>query len=226
MVALAAGVAVLIAAPNFTEAPAEPLQVAFVVSEGANLMDVAGAWEVFQDTMLEQKGSDMVMPYRLYTVAETRAPIHMAGGMQVIPDFTFDDAPPPRIVVIGAQSGKPQKMIDWVRRANAKGDLVLSVCTGAFKLALTGLLKGKKATTHHEYFDAFQKQNPDVQLVRGTRSVQSDEKIFTAGGLTSGIDLALHIVELHFGRETAARTARYMEYEGTGWTRTEPQAGR
>ena len=45
----------------------------------------------------------------------------------------------------------------------------------------------------------------------------SDPVIFTAGGLTSGIDLALHVVELYFGREVAARTARYMEYEGKGW---------
>jgi transcriptional regulator GlxA family with amidase domain len=55
MVALAAGIAVLIAAPRFTDPPKEPLQVAFVVSENANLMDVAGAWEVFQDTMLQRK---------------------------------------------------------------------------------------------------------------------------------------------------------------------------
>ena len=45
--------------------------------------------------------------------------------------------------------------------------------------------------------------------------------IFTAGGLTSGIDLALHVVELYFGREAAERTARYMEYEGTGWQRAD-----
>jgi transcriptional regulator GlxA family with amidase domain len=60
---------------------------------------------------------------------------------------------------------------------------------------------------------------PKVSLERGVRYVQSDAVIFTAGGLTSGIDLALHVVELYFGREAAARTARYMEYEGKGWSR-------
>jgi transcriptional regulator GlxA family with amidase domain len=217
---IAAALALLIAAPKFTEAPKQPLRVAFVVSENANVMDVAGAWEVFQDTMLHKKGlfgSDMVMPFQLYTVAETRLPIHMAGGMQVTPDYTFDDAPAPSIVVIGAQSGKPQKMIDWLRARTRSSDVVMSVCTGAFKLALTGALKGKNATTHHEFFDQFQKANPEVLLQRGPRFVQSDERVFTAGGLTSGIDLALHVVELYFGRDVAAQTARYMEYEGTAW---------
>jgi transcriptional regulator GlxA family with amidase domain len=89
----------------------------------------------------------------------------------------------------------------------------MSVCTGAFKLASAGLLNGKKATTHHEYLDAFAKKFPDVQLERGSRFVQSSDVIYTAGGLTSGIDLALYIVEKLYGRETADRTAAYMEYQ-------------
>jgi len=212
--------ALMMAAPRFAEPPKEPLYVAFVVSEGANVMDVAGPWEVFQDTMLYPKG-EMVMPFRLYTVAETRAPVHMTGGLLVTPDYTFDDAPPPSIVVIGAQSGKPQKMIDWLSARTKQSEVVMSVCTGAFKLALTGVLKGKKATTHHESFDQFQKANPDVLVQRGKRFVRSDTRIFTAGGLSSGIDLALHVVELFFGRAVATQTAQYMEYEGTGWLRDE-----
>jgi transcriptional regulator GlxA family with amidase domain len=220
MVAAAASLALLIATPKFTEPPKQPLLVAFIISENANLMDVAGAWEVFQDTMLPKKGlsgSDMVMPFQLYTVAETRTPIHMGGGMLVTPDYTFDNAPAPSIVVIGAQSGKPRKMVDWLRARTRSSEVVMSVCTGAFKLALTGVLEGKKATTHHEFFDDFQKANPGVLLQRGQRYVQSDAKVFTAGGLTSGIDLALHVVELYFGREVAVQTAKYMEYEGTRW---------
>jgi transcriptional regulator GlxA family with amidase domain len=98
-----------------------------------------------------------------------------------------------------------------------KSRIVMSVCTGAFKLGEAGLLDGKKATTHHDFYDAFAKRNPKVQLLRSKRYVQADEVVFTAGGLSSGIDLALHIVELYFGREAAERTARYMEYQGTGW---------
>lgn len=88
----------------------------------------------------------------------------------------------------------------------------MSVCTGAFKLASAGLLDGKKATTHHDYLDAFAKKFPKVQLERSQRFVQSSDVIYTAAGLSSGIDLALHIVEKFYGREVADRTAAYMEY--------------
>ena len=64
-------------------------------------------------------------------------------------------------------------------------------------------------------------QFPGVRLERGKRFVQSGPALFTAGGLTSGIDLALHVVDLYFGREVAEKTATYMEYEGTGWRRTD-----
>ena len=92
----------------------------------------------------------------------------------------------------------------------------MSVCTGAFQLARAGLLKGIPATTHHDFFDSFAKEFPDVELRRGLRFVDSG-RIATAGGLTSGIDLALHIVSRYFGVETAAATATYMEYSSDAW---------
>jgi transcriptional regulator GlxA family with amidase domain len=199
------------------------IPVAFVLTDGATVIDFAGPWEVFQDVMVEGRGSsaDDQMPFRLFTVSDSKEPIRASGGLRIIPDYTFDDAPQPRIVVIGAQAGRSPKMIDWMRRMTKQSDVVMSVCTGAFKLALTGALEGKPATTHHEYYDAFQARFPGVRLERGKRFVRSDPGIFTAGGLTSGIDLALHVVEQYFGREAADRTARYMEYEGTGWQRAD-----
>jgi transcriptional regulator GlxA family with amidase domain len=59
--------------------------------------------------------------------------------------------------------------------------------------------------------------HPGIVVVHGKRFVQSDGVIFTAGGLSSGIDLALHVVELYLGRRATEETARYLEYEGTGW---------
>ena len=92
----------------------------------------------------------------------------------------------------------------------------MSVCTGAFVLASTGLLSGKSATTHHNAFGEFAMDFPDVQLRRGARFVE-DGSVASSGGLTSGIDLALHVVERYYGREAAKRTADGMEYQGQGW---------
>src|SRR5438105_8678687 len=198
-----------------------PITVAFVITDGATVIDFAGPWEVFADVMIPDRGPthDDQMPFHLYTVSDTKEPIRGSGGLQIIPDYTFDDAPPPKVVVIGAQAGKSPKMIDWMRRMTDRADVVMSVCTGAFKLALTGALDGKAATTHHEYYDAFHERFPRVHLERGKRFVRSTDRIFTAGGLTSGMDLALHVVDLYFGRGVAERTATYLEYEGTGWKR-------
>jgi transcriptional regulator GlxA family with amidase domain len=199
------------------------IHVAFVITDGATVIDFAGPWEVFQDVMVDGRGSSMEdqMPFRLYAVSDTKDPIRATGGLRIVPDYTFDDAPPPHVVVIGAQAGKSRKMIDWMRRMTTQADVVMSVCTGAFKLALTGALDGKPATTHHEYYESFQEKFPRVRLERAKRFVRGDPGIFTAGGLTSGIDLALHVVDLYFGREVAERTAKYMEYEGTGWLRAD-----
>ena len=196
--------------------PKGSIAVAFVISEGATMIDFAGPWEVFQDVHVDGRGPTMDerMPFRLYTVSDSRAPIRTSGGMQVIPDYTFEDAPPPAIVVVGAQGGRSKQMLDWLRRASTQSQVLMSVCTGAYKLAMAGILDGKKAATHHDAWDDFEKRFPKISLQRGPRYVQSDPVVFTAGGLTSGIDLALHVVELYFGRDVAAQTAAYMEYQG------------
>lgn len=87
----------------------------------------------------------------------------------------------------------------------------MSVCTGAFVVAQAGLFDGLKATTHHSFYEIFAKQYPQVTLVRGVRYVE-DGKILSAGGLTSGIDLALHVVAKYFGEPAADATANWMEF--------------
>ena len=196
------------------------IRVAVVVSGGANLMDMAGPWEVFQDTSLKDDHGKEVAPYELYTVAPGKALLHTAGsnhpGLTITPDYDFDDAPTPDIVVVGAQAGGPG-LSAWLQKMHAQRKVVVSVCTGAFQLGKAGLLDGKSATTHHWFFGNFQREFPQVKLVEQVRYVQADPITFTAGGLTSGVDLALHMVADRFGQDVAQQTADYMEYMGTGW---------
>jgi len=195
------------------------IQVAFVITDQAVTIDFAGPWEVFKDTFLPERGSTLAdqSVFSLYTVSDTRMPVTTSGGMKIVPDYTFDDAPSPAIVVIPAQRGRSAKMMDWIRKQSHQSDVVMSVCTGADVLGDAGLLNGKSATTHHLFYDEFHTEFPKVRLEKNRRFVQSDPVIFTAGGLSSGIDLALHVVKLYVGPERAEQTARLMEYEGTGW---------
>ncbi|MFN2387039.1 MAG: DJ-1/PfpI family protein [Thermoanaerobaculia bacterium] len=193
------------------------IPVAFAITEGFNVIDMAGPWEVFQDVTLPESGADHddQMPFRLFTVSEGTAPLRGTGGLTVVPEYTFPKAPAPRVIVVGAQRGGPA-LHEWLRKSSRTAEVTMSVCTGAFQLARAGLLSGLSATTHHDFQDRLAREFPDVKVERGLRFVEGP-KISTAGGLTSGIDLALRVVDRYFGRAAAERTAAYMEYQSRGW---------
>jgi len=159
-------------------------------------------------------------PFHLYTVSESTSPINASGGMKIVPDYTFENAPAPKVIVIPAQSQPSEATLEWIRKSTKSTDVTMSVCTGAFVLAKTGLLSGKAATTFHGAFVSFANEFPEIHLKRGARFVE-DGNLATAGGLSSGIDLALRVVERYFGREIAQKTAYNMEYQGLGWMNPE-----
>ena len=214
-------------------ATANPLQgpargkipVAFVLSRGAVMIDFAGPWAVFGNVMVPSRGLTMddQMPFDLYTVAETAKAVTVSDGMKIEPNYTFDNAPAPKVIVIPAQSGESKRMVDWIKSSSQHADLTMSVCTGAFVLADTGLLAGKPATTHHDAYRELAVKYPDIQVKRGARFVDAGN-VATAGGLSSGIDLALHVVDRYFGRAIATSVAYDMEYQGQGWTNPQSNA--
>ena len=193
------------------------IPVAFAISEGVTVIDFAGPWEVFQDVHVRDRGKDMdeQMPFELFTVSEKIEALTGSGGLKLVPDYTFDTAPQAKVIVIPAQRGS-SSLHAWLRKMAPTTDVTMSVCTGAFQLGKAGLLSGKSATTHHDFFEQFEKAFPDVNLKRGLRFVEN-EKISTAGGLSSGIDLALRVVDRYFGRDVAQSTATYMEYRSKDW---------
>ena len=192
----------------------DQVKVAFMLGDTANMIDTAGPWEVFQDVMLGT-GADMRHPFELYTVGKTLEPVRMTGGFQARPHYSVANAPQPHVIVVPAHRTAPQLQA-WLKHASALADVTMSVCTGAFKLAELGLLDGLTATTHHDYWDSFEQEYPKVRLERGFRFIDHG-RIATAGGLTSGIDMALHVVSRYFGEDAAAATATYMEHDSAGW---------
>jgi transcriptional regulator GlxA family with amidase domain len=210
------GLLALAAVPG--NAAATPLRVAFVISDGFDVMDLAGPWEVFQDVALPTRPGDGAHEaFELFTVAADSRAVSTAGGARVVPRYTFATTPRPDIVVIGAQSDKSTALLAWLRAQHDDHVMLMSICTGARQLALAGLLDGKQATSHHEYLADFSQRFPQVVWQRSRRFVRADSTIYTAGGLTSGIDLALHIVAERFGTGVAQATADYLEYRGNGW---------
>ena len=194
--------------------PEGKIPVAFVLGKDAEVLDFCGPLEVFAQAYTKD-GKPLFAPYM---VAAALEPVRVGGGMKVVPEHTFKTAPPPKIIVIPAMAldAATPEMIEWIRKASKSTDVTMSVCNGAFVLAKTGLLSGKQATAHHGGYIRFAGMYPNVRLKRGARFVE-DGNVATAGGVSSGIDLALRVVERYVGREIATQVAGGIEYQGKGW---------
>lgn len=188
------------------------MPLAIVLGKGAEVLDFTGPLEVFAAAWTED-GHPLFNPY---FVAQTKEPVTVFGNMRVIPDYTFADAPAPKVVVIPAMEGDTPEMLDWIRKVSGGTDVTMSVCNGAFVLARTGLLDSKPATAHHGGYFRFAGDFPQVKLQRGARFTESGN-LATSGGISSGIDLALRVVARYLGDGSAQAIADGMEYHGPGW---------
>jgi transcriptional regulator GlxA family with amidase domain len=186
------------------------MRIAFPVFPGAEELDLAGPWEAL--ALARDYGEREI---ELFTVALTREPVKLRGGLRVVPDYAFGSEPKADAIVVPGGPGTRDEVawrpvVAWVS-ARRETPLVTSVCTGSFVLARAGLLDGRSATTHHSRLEELREQHPEVHVVDGPRVVDEGD-IVTAGGVTSGIDLGLYLVARFFDEELAAVVAAVMEY--------------
>jgi len=188
----------------------KPIQVAVAVSAGTTWIDFVGPLAVFETWHFDPVEKKHKPRFKIDMVSEKVEPVS-----SLVPDYSFENAPPAQIVLVPAQSGSTA-LLEWLRKSVTTADVTMSVCTGARHLAKAGLLDGKQATSHHEAIDEFIKKYPAVKWVKGMRFVEG-KRISTGGGLTAGIDLALRVTERYFGRAWALEVADHLEYQGKGW---------
>ncbi|CAN5166790.1 hypothetical protein BH10PLA2_BH10PLA2_27130 [soil metagenome] len=200
--------------PALSVPPEGKLPAAFVIGKDAEVLDFCGPLEVFAGAFTKD-GKPLFTPY---LVASTKDPVTVGGGMKILPDHTLKTAPAPKVIIIPAMntSAATQEMCDWIRNASKSTDVTMSVCNGAFILAKTGLLSNKRVTAHHGGYFRFAGMFPDVRLQRGARFVE-EGNLASAGGVSSGIDLALHVVGRYLGKAGAEQVADRMEYHSKGW---------
>lgn len=187
--------------------------VAILAFDDMEVLDFAGPYEVFN--VAGELGDSR--PFSVFSVGAGDGPVTGRGGFAVLPTYPLDDAPIPDLVVVPGGSGsralvKDERVLDWVRERAAEVELLMSVCTGALVLGAAGLLAGRPATTHHDAYDELAAISPTTKVVRGQRFVRSSDNILTSGGVSAGIDLALHVVQLLAGQETRDRTVTEMEW--------------
>lgn len=160
--------------------------------------------------------SELVDPwYEFRLVAITDEPIVVTdGGFTISTPWRLADLADADTIVIPAWAalGDPAlpALLDALRAAHARGARLVSVCSGAFLLAETGLLDGRRATTHWRYADQLAKRYPEIDVDPDVLYVDGGDGIYTSAGTAAGIDLSLHIVRLDHGAEIANAVARRM----------------
>jgi transcriptional regulator GlxA family with amidase domain len=183
--------------------------VALFLYDDVELLDFAGPMEVF-----------MQAGFNVFTVGPSKTILSM-NKLKIEVDYVVgDNIPQAEIIALPGGDGalnyiKHEKVMAWIKKATQNSTHNFSVCSGAYLLAQTGILDGKKSTTFHGLLDDMEKQYPKVAVLRGVRYVDNGKEITTAG-ISAGIDGALHLVARINGEQAARNVAFNMEYDK--WT--------
>ena len=195
------------------------INVAILIFNEVEVLDFSGPYEVFSRTRTI-KGSDSrkntdSAPFNPFTIAMDKNLIVATGGLKVIPDYSLDNSPKIDILVIpGGYGTRPllnnENLLNWIIKISKEVNIVSSICTGALLLAKSGLLDGKRATTHWGAIAALKSISNSINVITNRRIV--DDGIITSAGVSSGIDMSFEIVSKLFGEEVASDTAKYIEF--------------
>ncbi|MCY0899786.1 MAG: DJ-1/PfpI family protein [Firmicutes bacterium] len=190
--------------------------VGILLFDEVEVLDFAGPFEVFSLTEPLRDGDPQ--PFNVKTISETGTPVIARHGLIVHPDYGFENAPPFDILIVPGGPGAREReihndrLIQWIGDRAHEVKLLASVCTGALLLAKTGLLNGKRATTHWASYQRMEEEFPEVTVERGVKFVD-EGSLVTSGGISAGIDMSFHIVKRLLGTDIATKTARRMEYD-------------
>ncbi|MEV6249717.1 DJ-1/PfpI family protein [Streptomyces sp. NPDC051742] len=186
--------------------------VLVVLFDDVQSLDVTGPFEVFAGAA---RAAGDPSAYRLRTASLDGGPVRTHSGLRLLPDTTLaeavaDGAPHTLVVPGGEGTRRPDPaLIDWLRAHAPRAERLVSVCTGALLLAEAGLLDGHRATTHWAACEHLARRHPEVEVDPDPIFVR-EGRLSTSAGVTSGIDLALALVEEDLGRDVALTVARHL----------------
>ena len=154
--------------------------------------------------------------FRVRTASVDGRKVKAAGSLTLVPDSAIDDIRHTDIVIVAApgwdvldQIAKNSSLIPWLRKWHDRGAYIAGACTGVAYLAESGILNGKRATTHWGVADIYQQRYPEVQW-QTEQFVTEDARIFCSGGVYASIDLSLYLVERFCGHEVALQVAKSL----------------
>jgi len=190
-------------------------RIGVLVWPGCDVLDVCGPIDVFfyAKCFLQRYGRICEPGYQCDIIAATPGPVKTTCGIELIATHSYSDIEDglDTLVVAGGaeaeEASKDPSLVKCARSMAPRVRRVASICTGAFILAAAGLLHQRRVTTHWMYSDVLAAQYPTTE-VDSSLIFARDGNIYSSGGITAGIDLALALVEEDLGREIALAVAR------------------
>lgn len=186
------------------------MKIVILAPQGVQSLDVVGPAEVFWEAARRLGDPDA---YQVQVMGTSDEPIRGTGALRFLPDRTIHDPDEQIDTLLVAGDPSFQKIVpalsEWIARRAPESRRYGSICTGVFLLAEAGLLDGKLVTTHWECADRLRQAYPKLNIDSDQIFIR-DGQLSTAAGVTSGIDLALALVEEDHGRDIALSVARYM----------------
>ena len=186
------------------------MNIGIYIYNQAEVLDFSGPFEVFSVANRLAK-----LGWNIWLVAEEKSLVEARGVFQVKPHYSIQNVPELDVLIVvgGVHSEELRKteVINWIRKTTEKTQITASVCTGAFLLTEAGLLDGLEVTTHWKNILDLQRNYPNLQVRKGIRWIEQG-KLFTAAGISAGIEMSLALVARLAGAELAERTALQMEY--------------
>ncbi|HEJ8021032.1 TPA: GlxA family transcriptional regulator [Serratia liquefaciens] len=193
-----------------------------IVPEGGMLFESAGIADILMQAN-RLRPDDAPLYQMAIVTTQTHRVVHGSSGLNLLADHRLADLAPEvardTIIVTGKGATEEESafVVDWLRRAAPKARRVASVCGGAMLLAEAGLLDGRRATTHWRLLETLQARFPKVKVENGPIYVQ-DGAVWTSGGVSSGFDLTLALVEDDYGfvqaREVAQDLVMFLRRPG------------
>ena len=185
--------------------------VLIVLFDGVQSLDVTGPLEVFAGAR-DHRGE---YAYRVRTASLGGAQVRTTSGLAIVPDgdlrLESREAAPDLLIVPGGKGARrlDPDLVSWIGAHAPHAKRVASVCSGAFLLAESGLLDGRRVTTHWSQCEALRDQYPAIEVDPDPIYIK-DGNVTTSAGVTAGIDLALALVEDDLGRDMALTIARHL----------------
>jgi transcriptional regulator GlxA family with amidase domain len=184
-------------------------KVVIVGFAGVQPLDIVGPYEVFTGASLLTGGG-----YDVTLASIDGQPVRTPAGLAFLATPLPDPGDPVDTVVLpgGAVDGERSnpEFIGWIKAVARTARRVVTVCTGAFLAAEAGLLDGRRATTHWAFAERLAREFPAIEVDPDPIYIRSSETVWTAAGVTAGIDLALSLVEDDHGTEVAQTVARWL----------------